>query len=142
MMMIPGSAMVKMMTRLFKIAIIMVVILNIFVLIESGIYMQKMTDQNVSKMQTLIARKDDLMAEQQRLELQIAELNQSLEVASANYKTQSDKLAALVAEEAQIQNQPPQATTPPPPPVQQAPAPKKPAPAPAPAPAPPVTRAS
>ena len=133
---------VMMMTKILKIAVVIVVILNIFVLIEAGIYVQEMADQNVDQLQTLIARKDDLMAEQQRLELEIAELNKSLEVASANYKTQSDRLAALVAEEAQIQNQPPQVVTPPPQPVQQAPAPPKPAPAPAPVPPPPVTRAS
>lgn len=140
--MITGSAMVNMMTRLFKIAIVLVLILNIFVLIDAGIYVQKMTDDNVNKLQTLIARKDDLMAEQQRLEFQIADLNKNLEVASANYKTQSDKLAALAVEAGQIQTPPPQVTTPPPQPVQQTPPPPKPAPAPAPAPKPPVTRAS
>ena len=130
-----------MMTNILKTIVVLVVILNIFVLIGAGIYVQEMTGENASKLETLVARKDDLMAEQQRLELQIADLNKSLEIASANYKTQSDKLAALAAEEGQIQAPPPQVTTPPPP-VQQAPPPPKPAPVPAPMPKPPVTRAS
>jgi len=120
----------------------LVVILNIFVLIEAGIYVQKMQGENVNQLQALVARKDDLVAEQQRLELQIAELNKSLEAASANYKTQSDKLAALSAEEDKSRcllhrssPPPPQVTIPPPSPVQQAP-PPKPAQAPAPAPMP------
>ena len=94
------------MTNLLKVLISSLVLLQVIVFVAGALYIDGLTEKQDLKYQTVLARKEELIAEQQKLESTIKELNQTLQF-EENRKTQLEiQLSGIQSEPIQNTEQP------------------------------------
>ena len=87
--------------------VLIIAVLEIALLIGAGMYIQGQTaNLNVSLSSVYASRKSDLIAQQQKLDLMIADLNATLQSEIANNAALSSQLAAITGTSSQITQSP------------------------------------
>lgn len=115
------------MTKYMKTIAIISTLILVGLFISATFYIQ---NQTVNLSDSYNVRKEELLANQQKLEILVLDLNKTLEAALAREKSLSKQLASLESQNSTVPVSPIPTPTP------------SPTPAPTPAPKPPVTRAS
>jgi hypothetical protein len=88
----------KKMTK-FKIAIAVVLVIQLVVFAIAGLYIQRLTAEKQDQLQLQYARRDDIVLQGQRLEAVVSELNSTVELERQRQEKLALDLATVVAQQ-------------------------------------------
>jgi hypothetical protein len=88
-----------MMTKGLKLIIAGIIIIQLIIFVVAGVYLQDAAAKNRDESTKLYAKRDDLLANQQRLELLFLDLNQTLHKEGSRQENLTKTLDLLIGEE-------------------------------------------